>query len=139
MVNSEQLEAIKFKMTIAIEYKKMYKNPDLSLTKFAAALDVSYGLLSEIIRDEYGMGFRMYLNDIRIRKVLEEIDRYGTSLKVNDYAKLVGFQSRVTFFNAFKSRMGISLMKYLLEKNGNEIITSVELNSKDNLGKEDSI
>lgn len=115
MVTKEQIEEIKFKLKIAVEYNRIHKNKDLDLTTLAAAIGVSYGILSDFIKSEYGISFRSYLNDIRIRKALEEIARFGDSLKVNDYARLVGFRSRSTFFNAFKKRIGMSVSQYVLE------------------------
>lgn len=137
MPTKEQIDTIKYKITVAIEHQQVYKNPYLSLTYFAASLNVSYGMLSDIIKEEYGMGFRMYLNNIRISKVLEEIERHGTTLKVSDYARLVGFSSRVTFFNAFKSRMGISLMNYLTEIDKNNVLDILEENRTDKLDEEE--
>ena len=115
MATKEQIEDIKFKLSIAMEYKKLYKQLDLDLTTLAVAVGISCWSLSDLIKSAYGIGFREYLNDIRIRKVLEEIARFGDSLEVNNYARLVGFRSRVSFFNAFKSRLGKSVSQYISE------------------------
>ena len=108
----EEQEDVIFKLNIALDFKEVYKDPDLSLTKLAALLGVHYGNLSKIIKNEYGIGFRKFLNEVRIKKLIEKIQSEATQPKVEQCMEISGFKSRVTFFNAFRSQTGISLSHY---------------------------
>jgi AraC-like DNA-binding protein len=90
----------------------LYRNPDLSLTQLAVTLGVHYGSLSDIIYQYYEVEFRKYLNDLSIDKLLYEIEQSKFAMTVADCMELVGFKSRVTFHNAFKSKVGMTLTAY---------------------------
>ncbi|SNS76810.1 Helix-turn-helix domain-containing protein [Belliella buryatensis] len=108
----EEQEDVIFKLNIALDFKQVYKDPDLSLTKLAALLGVHYGNLSKIIKNKYGVGFRKFLNEIRIKKLLDKIQLEATQPNVEQCMEISGFKSRVTFFNAFRSQTGTSLSGY---------------------------
>ncbi|SNS75296.1 Helix-turn-helix domain-containing protein [Belliella buryatensis] len=112
MESKVDIESIIFKLNVAMDFNWLYKDPELDLTKLAAHLGVSYSVLSKVIKSYYGLGFRAYINQLRIDKLLEIISSFNTILSIEQSMKISGFKSRVTFFNAFKSRTGMSFTIY---------------------------
>lgn len=112
MMGLDDKEDIIFKLNIAMDFQEVYKDADLSLTKLAAIVGVHYGDLSKIIKASYGMGFKSYLNEIRIKKLVIMIQNGIVGPNVTKCMEISGYKSRVTFFNAFKSRTGLSLTEY---------------------------
>lgn len=101
-----------YKLNLAMEFHELYKDPDLSLTKLASIVGVHYGVLSRIIKSYYGYGFRSYLNDIRIKKLIEWIKPETGRPKIEKCLEVTGYKSRITFYNAFRSKTGVSLKEY---------------------------
>jgi YesN/AraC family two-component response regulator len=112
MESKVDIESIIFKLNIAMDYYWLYKDPELNLTKLAARLGVNYGLLSKVIKSYYGVGFRAYINQLRIDKLLEIIHELNTFLSIDESMKISGFRNRVTFYKAFKSSTGLNFTTY---------------------------
>ncbi|SNS75020.1 AraC-type DNA-binding protein [Belliella buryatensis] len=131
----EEQEDVIFKLNIAIDFKQVYKDPDLSLTKLASILGVHYGTLSKIIKNKYGVGFRKFLNEVRIKKLIGEIQFESTRPKVEQCMVMSGFRSRITFFNAFRSQTGISLSAYYKSHFQSKNLKIIIFDSVDQEGK----
>jgi YesN/AraC family two-component response regulator len=58
---------------------------------------VNDGVLSKVIRSYYDVGFRAYINQLRIDKLLEIICNLYTSLSIEKSMRISGFRSRVNF------------------------------------------
>jgi AraC-like DNA-binding protein len=116
MEDKQELEAVIFKLNVAMDFNLLYKDPNLNLTKLAAHLDLHYGVLSKVIKTYYGLGFRAYLNQLRIDKLVSTLDKTKVRITIEESMKLSGFRSRVTFFNAFKSRVGMNFSAYFASK-----------------------
>ncbi len=117
MENGKDIDSVIYKLNLAMDISHLYRNPDLSLTQLAATLGVHYGSLSDIIYQYYGVGFRKYLNDLRIDKLLSEIEQSKFAMTVAECMELAGFKSRVTFYNAFKSKLGMTLTAFYKSQN----------------------
>ncbi|SNS69940.1 AraC-type DNA-binding protein [Belliella buryatensis] len=96
-----------------LEENSNYKNFDLNLYTFAKMLGLSPRALSKIIHDSVKIGFRQFLNQFRIKKAIEFIQRHKDVYRVQKYAALVGYSSRVAFLNDFKNHLGQSPEIYL--------------------------
>ena len=117
MEKGQDIDSVIYKLNLAMDISHLYKDTDLSLTQLAATVGVHYGLLSEMIHQYYGVGFRKYLNQLRIDKLLSEIGKMKYAMTVAECMDLVGFKSRVTFHHAFKSKLGMTLTVYYTTKN----------------------
>lgn len=91
-----------------------YRNP-ISLSDAATYLEVSSSHLSRVFKNDTGMNFVNYLNQLRIskaKKILEENDL----VQMKNIAFETGFNSYNHFFSTFKNIVGMSPNEYL-EKN----------------------
>jgi AraC-like DNA-binding protein len=125
----KNLEDVLFKLNLLMDYQKIYKDPDLSQTKLAALVGVHYGELSKIINSYYGISYRKWLNNYRIEKLVAEINILPFKPKIQDCMAMVGFRTRDTFCNAFKSKMGSTISEYYSnqKKNGSRNVIYFEL------------
>lgn len=96
-----------------LEENDNYKNVDLDLYTFAKMLGLSPRALSKIIHDSVNMGFREFLNQFRIKKAIALIQVHKDIYQVQEYAAMVGYRSRITFFNTFKNHTGQSPESYI--------------------------
>ncbi|OPC52579.1 helix-turn-helix domain-containing protein [Elizabethkingia bruuniana] len=81
--------------------EELYKNPNLKLSDLASKMNISAHQLSQLLNDNLGKSFSIYVNEYRI----EEACRIITSdsfLKIEEIGYEVGFNSKSTFFSTFK-------------------------------------
>ncbi|MCH7407542.1 helix-turn-helix domain-containing protein [Belliella aquatica] len=95
-----------------MDFQEVYKDSDLNLKKLASLVGVSDTILNKIIKSYYGYGFRSYLNDVRIKKLIEWLKIETVKPNVEKCLKITGYKSRVTFYNAFKSKTDVSFKEY---------------------------
>lgn len=89
----------------AINDDEIYKNPDLKLHDLAQKINISAHQLSQLLNDNLGKSFPVFINEYRIKKACTLIvtdDR----MKLEALAYEVGFNSKSTFFATFKKQMG---------------------------------
>ncbi|GGO01389.1 AraC family transcriptional regulator [Saccharibacillus kuerlensis] len=87
-----------------------YADPDLTLGRLAARLELTPNYLSGLFTAETGHPFTWHLTRIRIeraRKLLEE-----TRLKVHQIANQTGYTDQAYFSRCFKSVVGVSPAAY---------------------------
>lgn len=92
---------------------KLYMNPNLSLTDVANAFDISSGYLSQLMGRYSDNGFNDMINKLRVqeaKKMLldKEFDKY-TNVSIGLEA---GFNSKSSFFAAFKKHTGLTPSQY---------------------------
>lgn len=88
-----------------------YTNPDLKLSDLAASAGLSPHQLSQLLNDNLGKTFNAYINDYRIKKACELIAN-GNNLKLEAIGYEVGFNSKSSFFTAFKKITGTTPRLY---------------------------
>lgn len=84
---------------------QIYTNSDLKLTDLAATLNVSSHQLSQLLNDNLGKTFNAYINEYRIKRACEIILN-DNNLKLEAVGYEVGFNSKSSFFTAFKKITG---------------------------------
>lgn len=82
----------------------------VTLKELAEEFHFSVPYLSTLIHKEFGMPFSALLREYRLGQA-EEMLRESTK-KVEEIAKLVGFQEAAQFIRAFKSKYGVTPAKY---------------------------
>ncbi|UCS93969.1 helix-turn-helix domain-containing protein [Echinicola marina] len=88
---------------------EIYLDNGLSLQRFAKKLSVSERLLSYTINHTYGEGFVEFINKQRIEFAKKKIEEgVLENQTIEQLANLCGFNSRITFFKAFKKFTGTS-------------------------------
>lgn len=87
-----------------------YNEADLALARVAEAAAVSPNKVSVILKSEFQLSFKSYLNQIRLeeaRRLLRESDR-----QIADIAHLLGYNNPSHFTRTFKQYIGISPGEY---------------------------
>ena len=106
-------EQVKAEIIKAIEEKKMYLDPELSLNKLAKELNMSVGVLSAIINQSFQKGFRELINEYRVAEVKRRLqDPLSKKLSMVGIAYECGFNSEASFYRIFKSMVGVSPKTY---------------------------
>ncbi len=103
------LNDYKIKLTNLMESRALYLESELKLTDLAKMLNLSRHNTSQIINECFQMSFYEYVNKYRI----EEAERLlvndeGQGMNITDIAYQVGFNNRISFYNAFKKYIGIT-------------------------------
>jgi AraC-like DNA-binding protein len=108
------LEKLDKKLEDLMKVHKIYLNKDLVFKDVAVKVGISDRLLSQYIRVKYHMGVREYINQFRILDAIELMKSgYLEEKSLEGLCSSVGFNSRVTFFLAFKKLTGMSPTEFL--------------------------
>lgn len=91
--------------------KKSYKNPNLTLTLLAKELQTTPHFLSQFLNDNLQKGFPLFINEYRIVEAKEMI-KNAPQLKMEIIAEECGFNSKSTFYAAFKKVTNTTPAKY---------------------------
>lgn len=95
--------------------KKVYTNPDLKLGDLSREIQISAHQLSQLLNDELGKNFTTYVNKFRIEEACRILSSdYRFTLESVGYE--VGFNSKSTFFVAFKKFKGVTPAVYQQNK-----------------------
>lgn len=100
--------------------KAVYKDPELTLDKLAATMDVSRHHLSEALNQYVGQSFYQFINEYRIREVIKLIDEHRQQKDAPNILSLAfeaGFHSKSSFNQYFKKVTGNTPSAYLKSKN----------------------
>ena len=93
--------------------KHIYLDKELSLNQFALTINVNPTLLSQIVKNEKGLGFKDYINGFRVKhsmKLIEE--KYLLEYSVVALSGDCGFNSPQTFFRVFKKTYKVTPAEY---------------------------
>lgn len=89
-----------------IEVDKEYKNPELTLKSIAEKLDMPAYLVSQTINLYYKKNFFDLINECRITDAKNRLTVSDSKDKIETIAYEVGFNSRATFYRAYKRYTG---------------------------------
>ena len=108
------LEEWKMNLLAAMEKDKPYLDPGLNLTQLAKAMQTNTSILSKIINEGTGQNFNDFVNDYRVRAVIDKIkageQKTQTLLGI---AFDCGFNSKATFNRSFKKLTGLSPKEWM--------------------------
>jgi AraC-like DNA-binding protein len=103
----------KEKLLNYMEEGKPYLNYELRLDDLSDSLNISRHHVSQVINEQFKMNFFEFINQYRV----EEAERILCSKKYNytmsEIAYEVGFNNRISFYNAFKKAYGLPPKKFL--------------------------
>ncbi|MDR2230621.1 MAG: helix-turn-helix domain-containing protein [Flavobacteriaceae bacterium] len=100
-ISNERADNFVNRLDQLMHTEELYKNPNLKLSDLASKMNISTHQLSQLLNDNLGKSFSIYVNEYRI----EEACRIITSdsfLKIEEVGYEVGFNSKSTFFSTFK-------------------------------------
>ncbi|GAB3281135.1 hypothetical protein GCM10027347_56570 [Larkinella harenae] len=100
--------------------KAVYKNPDLKLHDLSNEIQISAHQLSALLNDHLGKNYTTYINEYRIAEACNRMTNEPRfTLEAIGYE--VGFNSKSTFFAAFKKIKGVTPSNY--QQSTNQTIT----------------
>lgn len=100
------------------EADKTFVNPALLLDQLAKQMGTNSRYLSIVIREVYDKNFTEYINELRVKEVLNMFEQgMQDKMTLEGLSQLAGFNSRVTFNRAFKKYTGKTPSLYLEEIN----------------------
>lgn len=95
------------KLRQLLEQDKIFKVRGLLVGDLARQLRVRTRTVSILMREVYGMDFRSAINHFRVYHALKKIEEgYLDDFTIESLGESCGFNSRTTFFNAFKKEFG---------------------------------
>jgi AraC-like DNA-binding protein len=100
-----------------MQEEHLYRDPELNRDSLAQKLGISSGYLSQRINQDSGLNFSEYVNAYRVA----EVKRLLLDPKFEPYSLLAigyeaGFNSKSTFYAAFKKETGLSPSAYKQQK-----------------------
>lgn len=116
LLPDEHLIAIIDKLTILMEKKKAYADPELTLEKLATISQLPRHHISEALNHHLGKTFYQFVNDFRMKEVLALLDkckRQHITPGILSLAFEAGFNSKSTFNQYFKKTTGYTPSEYL--------------------------
>ena len=94
------------KIDIAMENDNLYRNPNLSLWDLANHIGSTTSYVSQTLNKTLGNNFFDYVNRWRIKEAVDQMLSTDKTILAITYD--VGFNSRSSFYKAFKREMGIT-------------------------------
>ncbi|MRX68952.1 transcriptional regulator, AraC family [Flavobacterium resistens] len=107
VIISEKLENV-------MNEKDLYKNPNLNLQDLAREINISSHQLSQFLNNNMGKNFTSFVNEFRINEACKIITS-NDKLTLESVGYDVGFNSKSTFFAAFKKHTGTTPLNYQLQ------------------------
>lgn len=108
-LNKQARQAIVEGLAKLMGDEELYTEPQLSIDQVASRLHVNSKYLSQAINEVYNQNFFTYINELRVRKAKEFLllESHG-QYSVDGIASQVGFQSKSSFYTAFKKSTGVT-------------------------------
>lgn len=110
-ISEDQAASRTEKLRKIILEEELYKNPELKLNDVARKINISGHQLSQLLNDNLGKSFAAYINEYRIDHACELIAN-DRGIKLEEIGYEVGFNSKSTFYTAFKKHRGTTPSLY---------------------------
>ncbi|WP_221391939.1 AraC family transcriptional regulator [Dyadobacter sp. NIV53] len=99
------------KLNRIMHEKTVFTNPDLKLSDLSKEIQISTHQMSQLLNEELGKNFATYVNEFRVEEACRILSTdYRFTLETIGYE--VGFNSKSTFFTAFKKFKGVTPAAY---------------------------
>jgi AraC-like DNA-binding protein len=112
-LDPSEKENYREKLTQALETQKIYLDPNLTMPALSRQLSIPVRCLSQLINESFDKNFNDFINEYRvqesIRKMHDHSDKKHTMLEI---AYSVGFNSKSSFYEAFKKYTGMTPGKF---------------------------
>lgn len=109
LVEGSRIALLREQLLKAIEQRKLYLNPGLTIIDLACECGTNRTQLSLLLNKELGLSFRDYINHCRIQyAALPLLEDEEAGHKIEEVALLSGFGSTATFYRAFAKEKGMA-------------------------------
>lgn len=109
-LSSDRKERLSQRIKDCLSSERLYLDPNLSLKKLSDHLGATTNAVSQTINEEIGMSFFDYMASWRAKAAKELLA--STNETVLSISLEVGFNSRSTFYKAFKKETGLTPKAY---------------------------
>ncbi|UUF15100.1 MULTISPECIES: helix-turn-helix domain-containing protein [Flavobacterium] len=113
-IESAEAVIIAEKLENIMNDKSLYKNPNLNLQDLSKEINISSHQLSQFLNNNLGKNFTSFVNEFRINEACRIITS-SDKLTLESVGYDVGFNSKSTFFAAFKKHTGTTPLNYQLQ------------------------
>lgn len=110
-IPDQQAEALLQKVEKIMVEEKLYNNPDIKLGDLAQRLNMTNHQLSQLLNDNLQKSFSNFINEYRIKEACHLIMEQP-HIRIEEIGYDVGFNSKSTFFTAFKKFAGTTPTLY---------------------------
>lgn len=91
--------------------EELFLNPNITLKETAISLGIPKHILSQYLNEKLGKSFSTFINELRIKKAKELLET-KTNFRIESIGYESGFNSKSTFFTAFKKITGQTPSEY---------------------------
>ncbi|MBB2149267.1 helix-turn-helix domain-containing protein [Pedobacter gandavensis] len=121
----KDMDRLMEKIRFALDEERIFLQKGITILDLGKNVEISPKVLSVLINRKFKTNFNELINNYRVeyaKELLEQhiLERYS----IEGLALMVGFNSRITFFNAFKKKEGLSPKEYyksMLTVSGSEV------------------
>lgn len=111
--NEDPQQRLADKIQVYLTQNKPYLEPNITVERLAAQLDVSPKLLSGTINKTLNMNFFELIGNYRIEEAKRKLtDDKFTNTPIIEVMKACGFNSKSVFYKAFKTSVGVTPSYY---------------------------
>jgi AraC-like DNA-binding protein len=97
------------KVEVMMLEQKKFTDPDLNLAGCAEQLKTNTTYLSRFFNNHYGVSFKDYLNDLRVKEACRMMSNPGFNhLSIDQIYTQAGFSSKASFYSVFRKFTGMS-------------------------------
>lgn len=108
-LSDEQKEELLRVIFHEMEVNKIFKQDDLTVTKFANTIGSNRAYISQVINEGTDKNFSTFINEYRIKEARKMIvEGHHENITIEAIANSVGFKSKSAFNNSFKKFTGIT-------------------------------
>lgn len=104
---------LKRKVEALMEQNQLFKESNLKIQDLADELQVSKHIVSQVINENFGMGFYEYINQHRLAYALSVMSMPENPYQVSEIAYLSGFNNKVSFYKMFKAKLNTTPTAYM--------------------------
>ncbi|KAA2244840.1 AraC family transcriptional regulator [Chitinophaga agrisoli] len=111
-LNEDEAQKIVAKLQMVMSGKALFRNPNLKIGDLAHEIDVPGHQLSRVLNDSLGKNFTLFVNEYRVNAACKLLSS-RTNFTIEAIGDEVGFNSKSTFFAAFKKIKGLTPNAYM--------------------------
>ncbi|WP_077404794.1 helix-turn-helix domain-containing protein [Cellulophaga omnivescoria] len=111
-LQKDEVQQIVNKIKFAFKEEELYKNPNLTLPILAKKINIRPQLLSQVLNNDLNKSFTQFINEYRIEEA-KLLLKSKPNLKIDVIAEQSGFNSKSTFYTAFKKVTNTTPTKYI--------------------------
>ncbi|WP_319481238.1 helix-turn-helix domain-containing protein [uncultured Draconibacterium sp.] len=118
MLTSKQSEKLKEKIEAFMDKHEPYLQSQIRIKDLADLTGISSHQISQVINESFNQNFYEFINTYRVKKAISLIeDSKNSSLTYSAIGFEAGFNSKTTFYEAFKKTTGTTPAQYKINNN----------------------